>query len=70
MNVEIVYIVYAHHSNYIFFKSELYIFFKSELNEAMEFAKKENGCLARIIRLEDGTRYICWYDFKYLCWSD
>ena len=61
-NIEIIYIVYAHHSNYIFFKSEL--------NEAMKFAKKENGCLARIIRLEDGTRYICWYDFKCLCWSD
>ena len=61
-NIEIVYIVYAHHSNYIFFKSEL--------NEEMKFAKKENGCLARIVRLEDGTRYICWYDFKCLCWSD
>ena len=23
MNIEIVYLVYAHHSNYIFFKSEL-----------------------------------------------
>ena len=41
-----------------------------ELNEAMKFAKKENGALARIVRLEDGTRYICWYDFKCLCCSD
>lgn len=61
-NIEIVYIVYAHYLNYIFFKSEL--------KEAMEFAKKENGLLARIIRLEDGTKYICWYDFEMLCWSD
>lgn len=61
-NIEIVYIVYAHHSNYIFFKSEL--------KEAMEFAKKENGLLARIVRFENGEKSICWYDFKCLCWSD
>ena len=42
----------------------------TELNEAMKFAKKENGALARIIRLEDGTRYVCWYDLKCLGWSD
>ena len=61
-NIEIVYIVYAHHSNYIFFKSEL--------KEAMEFAKKENRYLARLARFENGEKSICWYDFKCLCWSD
>nr|DAL30569.1 MAG TPA_asm: Tetracycline resistance determinant leader peptide [Caudoviricetes sp.] len=61
-DIEIVYLVYAHHSNYIFFRSEL--------NEAMEFAKEENGCLARIVRFENGEKSICWYDFKCLCWSN
>lgn len=61
-DIEIVSLVYAHHSNYIFFRSEL--------NEAMEFAKEENGVLARIIRFENGEKFICWYDFKCLCWSD
>ena len=60
--IEIVYIVYAHHLNYIFFRSEL--------KEAMEFAKKENGLLARIVRFQNGEKSICWYDFKCLCWSD
>lgn len=62
MNVEIIYFVYAHHSSYIFFRSEL--------KKAMKFAKKENGCLTRIARFENGKKSICWYDFKCLCWSD
>lgn len=60
-NIEIIYLVNVHHSNYIFFRSEL--------KEAMEFAKKENGCLERIVRFENGEKSICWYDFKCLCWS-
>lgn len=62
MNIEIIYLVYAHHSNYIFFRSEL--------KEVMEFTKKENGLLERIVRFENGKKSICWYDFKCLCWSD
>ena len=62
MNIEIVYIVYAHHSNYIFFRSEL--------NEAMKFAKKENGLFTIIVRLKNGEKSICWYDFKCLGGSD
>ena len=54
--------VYAHHSNYIFFKNEL--------NEAMNFAKQENGALGRIMQIENGKKFIDWYDFKRLCWSD
>ena len=61
-NIEIIYIVNAHHSNYIFFKNEL--------NEAMNFAKQENGALGRIMQIEDGKKFIDWYDFKCLCWSD
>ena len=61
-NIEIIYLVNAKHSNYIFFRSEL--------KEAMEFAKKENGLLERIVRFENGEKSICWYDFKCLCWSD
>lgn len=59
---EIVYLVNAHHSNYIFFKNEL--------NEAMNFAKQENGALGRIMQIENGEKFIDWYDFKCLCWSD
>ena len=61
-NIEIVYLVYAHHSNYIFFKNEL--------NEAMNFAKQENGALGRIMQSENGKKFIDWYDFNCLCWSD
>ena len=39
MNIEIVYLVYTHHSNYIFFKSEL--------NEAMKFAKKRKWSIGK-----------------------
>ena len=61
-DIEIIYIVNAHQSNYIFFKNEL--------NEAMNFAKQENGTLRRIMQIENGKKFIDWYDFKCLCWSD
>ena len=60
--IEIIYIVNAHHSNYIFFRSEL--------DEAMKFAKEEDGSLGRIVRFENGEKSICWYDFRCLCWYD
>ena len=39
-------------------------------NEAMNFAKQENGTLGRIMQIENGKKFIDWYDFKCLCWSD
>ena len=61
-DIEIVYLVYAHHSNYIFFKNEL--------EGGVYFAKQESGELGRIMQIENGEKFIGWYDFKCLCWSD
>ncbi len=47
-----------------------WVYERDELSYAMEFAKKKNGRLIRLVTCKDGGTLIDKYDFKNLCWED